>query len=52
MGRIFVCGDTHHDNDIAKIQPQNEEVDKILNTFIEKSLKYTFKEELEKDIYF
>jgi len=32
--------------------PQNEEVDKILNTFIEKSLKYTFKEELEKDIYF
>lgn len=23
MGRIFVCGDTHHDIDIAKIQPQN-----------------------------
>lgn len=32
--------------------PQNEEVDKILNAFIEKSLKYAFKEELEKDIYF
>ena len=23
MGRIFVCGDIHHENDIAKIQPQN-----------------------------
>ena len=29
--------------------PQNEEVDKILNTFIEKCLKFSFKKELEED---
>ena len=29
--------------------PQNEEVDKILNTFIEKCLKFNFKKELEED---
>lgn len=30
MGRIFVCGDTHHDHDIAKIQPQNFTIQKDL----------------------
>lgn len=30
MGRIFVCGDTHHNNDIAKIQPQNFTIQKDL----------------------
>ena len=30
MGRIFVCGDTHHDNDIAKLQPQNFTIQKDL----------------------
>ena len=29
--------------------PQNEEVDRILNTFIEKCLKFSFKKELEED---
>ena len=29
--------------------PQNEKVDKILNTFIEKCLKFSFKKELEED---
>lgn len=29
--------------------PQNEEVDKILNAFIEKCLKFSFKKELEED---
>ena len=29
--------------------PQNEEVDKILNTFTEKCLKFSFKKELEED---
>ena len=29
--------------------PQNEEVDKIFNTFIEKCLKFSFKKELEED---
>lgn len=30
MGRIFVCGDTHHENDIAKLQPQNFTIQKDL----------------------
>ena len=30
MGRIFVCGDIHHENDIAKIQPQNFTIQKDL----------------------
>ena len=30
MGRIFVCGDIHHDHDIAKIQPQNFTIQKDL----------------------
>lgn len=30
MGRIFVCGDTHRDNDIAKLQPQNFTIQKDL----------------------
>ena len=30
MGRIFVCGDIHHDIDIAKIQPENFTIQKDL----------------------
>ena len=30
MGRIFVFGDTHHNNDIAKIQPENFTIQKDL----------------------
>ena len=30
MGRIFVCGDIHHENDIAKIQHQNFTIQKDL----------------------